>query len=259
MVRVHGHRHPLLGFRDEDLPGGQSDLLEGCSREVDLNPSGLLRHFADGGRNPACAVVGDAGDQSGITCFQQHVEHLLLRDGVADLHGARRGIFGQLQRGKGRAVDAVGANSPTDHVHQVAGFSGFRVTRAAVGKRRRHQPNRAAVHQRLADVAVVEHDGAVDRRDARFVAAHTHAGMDAPQHAARVEEVGGKVALPIGWAEAEDVGVGDGASAQAGPKDVAVDAHDAGHRPTVGVKRGGGIVGLCLHADAPRLVPGDHA
>ena len=62
MVRMHGHRHPLLGFRDEDLPRGQSDLLEGRSREVDLNASGLLRHFTDGGRNPACAVVGDAGD-----------------------------------------------------------------------------------------------------------------------------------------------------------------------------------------------------
>ena len=155
-------------------------------------------------------------------------------------------------------MDAVGANSPADHVHQVTRFSGFCVTRAAVGKRRRHQTNRAAVHQRLADVAVVEHDGAVDRRDARFVAAHTHAGMDATQHAARVEEVGGEVALPIRWAEAEHIGVRDGASAQTGPEDVAVDAHDARHCSAVGVKRRGGIVGLCLHADAPRVVPGNH-
>ena len=140
MVRMHGHRHPLLGFRDEDLPWGKPDLLERRGREVDLNASGLLRHFADGGRNPACAVVGDAGDQAGVTCFKQHVEHLLLRDGVADLHGAGWGVLGQLQRGKGRAVNAVGANSPAHHVHQVAGFSGFRVTRAAVGERRRHQP-----------------------------------------------------------------------------------------------------------------------
>ena len=83
--------------------------------------------------------------------------------------------------------------------------------------------------------------------------------MDAPQHAARVEEVGGKVTLPVGWAEAEHVGVRDGASTQSGPEDVAVDAHDARHRSAVGVKRRGGIVGLCLHADAPRIVPGNHA
>ena len=83
--------------------------------------------------------------------------------------------------------------------------------------------------------------------------------MDATQHAARVEEVGGEVTLPIGWAEAEHVGVRDGASAQSSPENVAVDAHDARHRPTVGVKRGRGIVGLGLHAHAPRVVPGNHA
>ena len=83
--------------------------------------------------------------------------------------------------------------------------------------------------------------------------------MDATQHAARVEEVGGKVALPIGRAEAEHVGVRDGAGAQTGPEDVAVDAHDARHRSTVGVERGRGIVGLGLHAHAPRVVPGNHA
>ena len=217
MVRMHGHRHPLLGFRDEDLPWGKPDLLEGGSREVNLNASGLLRHFANRGRNPACAVVGDAGDQAGVTCFQQHIEHLLLRDGVADLHRARWGVFGQLQRGKGRAVNAVGANPPADHVDQVARLCRLRMPWTAVRKRRGHQTNRAAVHQRLADVTVVEHDGPIDRRDARFVAAHTHAGMDATQHAARVEEVGGEVTLPIGWAEAEHVGVRDGASAQSSP------------------------------------------
>ena len=51
-----------------------------------------------------------------------------------------------------------------------------------------------------------------------------------------MEEVVGERALPVGWAEAEHIGVGDGARTQAGAENVPVDAHDAGHGAAVRVQ-----------------------
>ena len=60
--------------------------------------------------------------------------------------------------------------------------------------------------------------------------------MNASQHPRRMEEVVGEGALPVGWSEAEHIGVGDGARTQAGAENVPIDAHDACHGAAVRVQ-----------------------
>ena len=73
----------------------------------------------------AGAAIGDGVVQAAIAGLQQHVEHHLFGDGVADLHGAageRFAFAGQFGGGERRAVDAVAAGSAADGDDQVAGL-----------------------------------------------------------------------------------------------------------------------------------------
>ena len=85
---TNGDGHALLAFGHKNLPRRKSGLLERHLGEVDFAPVRVFGHLTDGGRKSAGAVVGDARDQSSITGFQHHVEHFLLRNGVANLNGA---------------------------------------------------------------------------------------------------------------------------------------------------------------------------
>ena len=133
-------------------------------------------------------------------------------------------------------MDAVVAHPAANHVDDVARHGGFDVGGATVVENTRHDADRAAIHERFSDVAVVKHDGAVDGGNAGFVASDTDACVDAAKHSGRVEEVLGEVALPIRWAKAKHVGVGDGSGPQARAENVAVDTHNAGHGPAVRVE-----------------------
>lgn len=105
------------------------------------------------------------------------------------------------------------------------------------------QADGAAIDQRLAEVALVEHDGAVDGGDAGLVAAVFHAFAHAFEDAAGMEQAGGQGFVMEGGREAEHVGVADEFRAEAGAHRVAVHPHDAGQRPAVGVE-GEGL--LCV-------------
>ena len=74
-----------------------------------------------------------------------------------------------------------------------------------------------------------------------------------------MKQVVGELAFPVGGAEAEHVGVRDGARTQAGAENVPIDANDACHGAAVRVQCRGRIVCFCFHADAPRVVPSDDA
>ena len=113
----------------------------------------------------------------------------------------------------------------------------------------RDEADVAAVDERVAEVAVVEVDGAVDRGNAHAIAVVAHAVDDAAHHAPRMEHAGRqRVGRRVGRGEAEDVGVADRLRAQAGAHDVANDAADAGVRAAVGLERRGMVVRFDLEA-----------
>ena len=114
--------------------------------------------------------------QPAVAGRQQHVEHHLLGDRVADLHGAageRFAFVRQLGAGERRAVNAVAARAAADGDDQIAGL---RLLERLVA---RNQPDVAAEDQRIAEVAVVEVHRAVDRGNAHAVAVVAHARDDA--------------------------------------------------------------------------------
>ena len=97
IVGPYGNGHAFLAFRNEDFPRRQAGLLQRNLGEVDFTAVRVFRHFTDGRRKPAGAVVRDAGDEAGISGLQHHVKHFLLRDGITDLDGTGRGFFSQFK------------------------------------------------------------------------------------------------------------------------------------------------------------------
>ena len=132
--------------------------------------------------------------------------------------------FVQLFRREGRAVDAVLADTAAGHDDDVADlrFLLIALARLAVrgglagGHFGGDQADGAAIDQRLAEVALVEHDGAVDGGDAGLVAAVFHAFAHAFEDAAGMEQAGGQGFVMEGGREAEHVGVADEFRAEAG-------------------------------------------
>ena len=126
-LRRHGQHHPLLGFRDPHFGVRQPFVLERNAVEPDFGAD-LFAHLADGAGKAAGAAIGDGVIQPAVARGQDHVEHHLLGDGVADLHGAARnalafaGQFGRAERG---AVNAVAARAPADGHDVVAGLRFF--------------------------------------------------------------------------------------------------------------------------------------
>ena len=117
----------------------------------------------------------------------------------------------------------------------------------------------AGVHDRVAEVAVVEAERAVDGRDAHPVAVVAHAGDDALHDAQR------DAARP--WARPsyrrlpkQNTSVfAIGLRGEAGAEDVADDAADAGSRAAVRLDRARVVVRLHLEADVVFLVEADDA
>ena len=83
----HRQGHALLGLRQEDFPGRQAGVFQRCLLEVDPGATRGLGHLAHRGGQSAGPVVGDGRVEAQPTGLEQEVEHHLLRDGIADLHG----------------------------------------------------------------------------------------------------------------------------------------------------------------------------
>src|SRR5262249_37941705 len=118
----------------------------------------------------------------------------------------------------------------------------------------------AAVDERIAEVARVEANGAVDRGNADAVAVVAHAGDDAAHHLARMQYTGRHVLRRrVRRGEAEHVGVADRLGPQAGAEWMANHAAETGVGAAVRLDRRGVIVGLDLEADVETLVETDNA
>ena len=192
-----------------------------------------------------------------VAGLQQHVEHFLLGDGVADLHRAAADLFrfgGQLDRGKRRPVDAVAPGAAADRDDQVAGLR-FLVTAV-----HRDQADGAAINQRIGQVALVETDRPVDGGNAHAVAVIADAGDDALHDRLRMQDAGRQgLRRRVGRGETKDVGVADRLGAQAGAQRIADDAAQAGVGAAVGFDRRRMVVRLDLEADVIAVVEFDDA
>ena len=257
-VGRHGEGHALLGLGDEDLPGGEALILEGAEGEIELGAARGFGHLADARAEAAGAVVGDAGVEPKVAGLEEHVGHLLLGEGVADLHRLRGALGAQLLAREGGAVDAVLADAAAGHHYEVAGVGLLELGGLAADLPGQDAEG-AAVDERLAEVALVENLPAPGVGDAALIAAVDDALVHAVADAPGVEQPLGQVAVEEGVAEAVAPHVDLELRAAAGAEGIAVHAHDAGHGAAVGVERGGAVVGLDLVGEAPAVVEGDDA
>ena len=174
-VGRHRQHHALLRLADPDLGVAQPLVLQRRGFEVHGRAE-IRAHLADGGTEPAGAAVGDRREQAAVAGLQDHVLHLLLGDGVADLHRPAADRFRfvrEFEAGERRAVNAVAAGPAADRDDQVAGLH---LLERLV---RRDDADRAAEDERVRQIAIVEEDRAVDRGNAHAVAVIAHPGDDA--------------------------------------------------------------------------------
>ncbi len=148
-----------------------------------------------------------------------------------------------------QAVATGAATQRNDQIADVCGGGMF-----APGQ----QTGAAAEDQRIAQIALVVDDRAVDRGQPQLVAVVADAGHHALGNAPRMEHaVGHLIDRVVLGAEAEHVGGGDGPCRDA--DDVAHHAADAGVGPAKGLQRRRVVVGLDLEGQVQRVVKGDDA
>ena len=142
-------------------------------------------------------------------------------------------------------MDAVLADPAPGHDDQIPWFNRFFMAGLAVHDSR-HEPGRTAEDQRFAAEALVKDDGAVDGRNAAFVAAMLHPFNHPFEDSPRVQESCGERLGVERIGKAEDIGVEDQFRPLAGAERIAIDADNAGQCPAVRVEGRGGVVGLDL-------------
>ncbi len=124
----------------------------------------------------------------------------------------------------------------------------------------RDQADGAAVDQRIAQVARIEADCTIDRRDAHAVAVIAHPGHHSLHDLPGMKHAGGQgLWQGIGRSEAEDIRIADGFGAQAGSQRIADDAAQARVGAAIGLDGRRMVVRLHLEADVETLVKADDA
>ncbi len=217
----------------------------------------FFAHLADGGAEAACPAIGDGVVQSSVAGLQDHIKQFLLGDGVADLHGAAADFFrvgGQLDGGKGGPVDTVASGSAADHHDEVAGAGLF------VAALDGNQADRAAVNERIAEVARIEANGAVDGGNADAVAVIADAGHHPLHDLFRMQHPGRQgFRRRVRRREAKHVRVADRLGPQAGPQRIAYDAAQPGVGTAVRLEGRRMIVRLDLEAHVVAVIEADDA
>ena len=242
---LDGEGHAFLRFGDEYFPRLEAFVFERRTGEFTLAAAGIFAHLAERAGDAACPVVGNAAEQAEVAGLKNELVQFALGQRVADLHRLRRRFGAQLFGREGGPVDAVLSDAAAAHDRPVAHFNLFAFGGAA-GDLHRNGAHRAAVDQRLAEVAFVKALEAAAVRDTRLVAAVDHAFMYAVANAARVHQTFRN--LPIVKRRSETVApdIRNERRAHAGAERVAVDSDDAGHRTAVGIERGRRVVGFHL-------------
>jgi len=227
VFRRDGHRHTLLGFGNPDLPLIQTGIFEGYLFQLDLAAIGIKRRFTDRTGQATAAIIGDKTNQSLVARFKKKIMHFLLRVGVANLHVSGGRVFGKGLRGGGYAVNAVFADAPSAHDHQIAGQNRFLFGGLAEDCGR-HDPQGGYEDQAFTHVALVEKHLAERCGDTAFVAAVAHPFDDAIQEPSRVQ-MRFQITGIIARSHAKTVAAHDQARAQSSAHWIAINTHNAGN------------------------------
>ena len=246
--------HPFLRFGNPDFGVRQPRVFQRRLVEPDLG-SRLASHFTHGTRKAAGAAIGDRRVQLPVAGRENHVQQHFFGDGVADLHCSTRKRFAfmrELGRRKRGAVDAVTPSLAADGHDEIADSHLLRFF--ADGD----HGDISAIDERIAQIAFVEKEGAIDRGNAHAVAVVADPRDDSAGHDARVQDAGRQLIVRDIWrSEAKDIGIADGPSPHSGPHRVANDAPQSRVGPAVGLERRGVVVRLDLDADVLLVVEFD--
>jgi hypothetical protein len=247
--------HPLLRFADPDFGVAEAVVLQRGLLELNRRAE-VYAHLAHSRREAAGTAVGDRGEEVPVAGLQDDVLHLLFGDGVADLHrpaAHRLRLVRQFEAAEGRTVNAVAPRAPADRNDQV---TGMHLLECLVLW---NQPDGAAEHERVGEVALIEEDRAIDGRNAHAVAVVAHASHDAAHHASRMQHALRQLIRgEIRRREAEDVRVAHRLRGKPGAEHVADHPAKPGVRPAVGFNGRRVVVSLDLDADVEVLVEGHH-
>ena len=250
----HGQHHAFLGFGDPDFGIRQTVVFQRGFFEPHFGAD-FFAHLAHSARQATRAAIGHGVEQPAIAGGEEHIEHHLFGDRVADLHGAagdRFALAGQLRRTERGAVDAVAAGAATQHDDPVADFRRF------VGTIARDESDVAAIDQRIAEIPGIEVDGAIDRRDAHAVPVVPHAGHHALHHASRMQHAWRQAfGRRVGRRETEDIGVAHRLGAEPGSHRVADHAANPRIRAAVRFERRRVIVRFNLEHHVVLVVEAD--
>ena len=204
--------------------------------------SGLFSHFPHGARQAARPAVGNGVVQIPVPRLEQNVQDLLLLNGIPYLHCPRRnrlGLGGQFAGGKSRPVYSVAAGLAAGDDDRVAFHDLF------ANLVPWHNSHTTAIHQRIADKALIEKDGTVDRRDSHLVAVVPHAvdhslhdpfGMQGPRR-----QFGERRVRP---GEAKDIRIAHRLGAESRSEDVPDNPADPGIRAAERLQGGRVVVGF---------------
>src|ERR1035437_5948047 len=243
LAAIIGHQqHALLALGEHDLVGRHAGFALRDAVKFDFDADfAAAAHLAGGAGQTGGAHILNTDDGAGLHGFEAGFEEKFLHEGIAHLHvGALLlGLFGELGRGHGGAVNAVAAGARADVDHGVADARRLGVEHVFLAADAEGED----VDQRVAVIAGFEDALAAHGGDAEAVAVVRDAGHDAADDAA-VARPGRQV---IQAAEAQRIHHGDGARAHG--EDVAQDAADAGGGALQGFDEAGVIVRLDLEGD----------
>ena len=175
MVRRHCKHHSFLSLADPDFRVTEALILERRSFQMNIGAE-FLPHLPDSRTEPSRPAVGDRAIKPLIACFQEHVEQFLFCYGVADLDCAARDFFRfarQLDRRECSAMDAIATGAAPKRDNEISRLGSL------LALAHGDNTNSTAVNQRIAEIARIETDGAVDRGDAHAIAVVPNAGDNA--------------------------------------------------------------------------------
>jgi hypothetical protein len=187
--RRHGKHHALLRLADPDFVVAQPGVFQRHFVQFD-GRADFFAHFADGAGSPPAPQSVMAVNKPAIARLQNHIRHffsVMALPICTAWENSSAWVSVSSAAGKCGAVNAIAAGASAHDDDGVA--DGGLVDFVA-----RDQPDAAAENQRIADVAIVEIDRAVDGGDAHAVAVIANAGDDLLQNALGMDDAFGQVA-----------------------------------------------------------------
>src|SRR5215471_8409573 len=145
----------------------------------------------------------------------------------------------------------------TDHDNTVPWHGAFDMRRL-VTKARWHQAAGATKHQRFAEEARVEHYRTIHVWNTALVGTILNTAMHTLEHPLWIQQTRWQRLSIVKRRKAQHIRVEQETTPFPRPKGVAIDSHNAGDGPAIGVEGRRGIVRFDLHDQVPLVIQLDH-